>query len=152
MNDGRKIEPAETDTIRRGISASFGFLEDITDRPSLLHVIPSGSALEFRTIRIGPHRFWLTAFRPKDSTGEWSCRVTKYSRVATDGFIEPSRQHAVHRRGASRHRTVPRLHQPTRLWGGEITAKAPSADAAFDHLQQILRRRLGAQSTVGIYG
>ena len=142
MSERRDIEPAEAAQITRDIHETFGFLEDLIRDPFPLRYIPTGSTLQFRTVRIGPHRFRLTAYRPRESDGEWSCRVTTHVRISSDRTRGRSQHPLGRRQSREQQMFMPRTHRTVRPLGGQLVVRAGTADRAFDLLELELRRRV----------
>lgn len=142
MSEWRDIEPTEAARITREINETFGFLEDLIDNPFPLRNIPTGSTLQFRTVRIGPYRFRLTAYRPSGSDSEWLCRVTKRARVASERGKDRPRHPSDRRNGVRQHRTAPTAQRTLRPLSGELEVGGATADRALDVLERELRRRI----------
>lgn len=123
-----EIDEERAALIDRRLVQSFKFLADVLENPMLLDEIPGGSKLAFHTLSMpNGETVRLTAFRPRQSR-RWQVRLTGV------GNPDTVNQDWWHER--------PFLWQMQPLiesasWG--------SANAAFDALDEVLRREAEEQ-------
>ncbi|MDQ3695071.1 MAG: hypothetical protein M3464_15795 [Chloroflexota bacterium] len=76
MSNYEEVDDERAARIDQGFDDMHRFLRNLLDDPTPLQLIPDGSTLQFRTVRVDDDEMQLTAHRLPDSSGPWTARVT----------------------------------------------------------------------------
>lgn len=134
MSERRRHTPGESAQITANMRTAFAFMQDLIDDPASMALIPDNSTITVRDVRVQGDRFRLAAYRPSESNGPWSSRVTSY--LSVNGNPDPAGVDRPPFETRSADRTS-RLLAPS-VW--EIVSQGPTADAAFERLEALLAR------------